>query len=200
MKNTFYLLLVVLVILAVRHWEQRAIVHDPGVLVPEMPRQVDLANPEPFRVEGFVLTPRAEFRLRARVLSRENYSLGDEADLSPVDLALGWGVMSDQAVLDRIAIRQGGRWYYTRYDHPAPISDRQIINHSGNMHMIPANDWVEDKLDDVRTGDLIQARGFLVDVDRDDGFYWRTSRSRADTGGGSCEIFYLEQLHIEPRP
>jgi hypothetical protein len=133
------------------------------------------------------------------VLSRENYHLGDEAELSPVDLALGWGVMSDQAVLDRIDITQGGRWYFTRYEYPAPISDAQIIRNSGNVHVVPANEWVRDRLGDVRVGDLLQARGYLVDVDRDDGFYWRTSLRRDDTGGGSCEIFYVEQIHIEPR-
>ena len=169
MKNTLYLVLFVLVILLVRQWEGRAIEHPPGVLVPESPRQVDLAQPEVFRIGPYTITPRAEFRIRARVLSRENYYLGDESDLSPVDFALGWGVMSDQAVLEHIDISQGGRWYFTRYDHPAPVSDRQIIEHSGNVHMIPANDWVRDKLDDVRPGDLVQARGRLVDVDRDDG-------------------------------
>lgn len=199
MKNTFYLALAILVILLIKNWEGRDIVYPPGVLVPETPRQTDLADASPFRVDQFLVTPRAEFGIRARVLSRENYYMGDESDLSPVDLALGWGVMSDQAVLDRIEISQGGRWYFTRYDYPAPIDDRQIIQHSGNMHMIPANEWVEGKLKDIRAGDLIQARGFLVDVDRDDGFYWRTSRTRDDSGSGSCEIFYVEQIFLEPR-
>jgi hypothetical protein len=200
MKNTLYIVLAILVILLVRNWEGRDIQHEPGILVPESPVQRDLAQPRAFEVGRFVLTPRAEFRIRARVLSRENYYMGDEAELSPVDLALGWGVMSDQAVLERIDISQGGRWYFTRYEYPAPLSDQQIIQNSGNLHMIPANDWVRDKLDDIRGGDLIQARGYLVDVDREDGFYWRTSRSRNDSGGGSCEIFYVEQIHLEPRP
>jgi hypothetical protein len=200
MKNTRYIVLVLLLFLLVKNWERRDIEHPPGILVPESPRQLDLAAPQPFAVGAFTVSPRAEFRVRARVLSRERYYLGDEADLSPVDLALGWGVMSDQGVLDRIKISQSGRWYFTRYEYPAPLSDAQIINHSGNMHMIPASDWVEDKLADIRGGDIIQARGYLVDVDRDDGFRWRTSRTRSDTGNGSCEIFYIEQLHIEPRP
>lgn len=200
MKNTLYVVLVLLLVLAVRNWERRDIEYPPGVLVPESPRQVDLAAAQPFEMGAFSVTPRAEFQIRARVLGRERYFMGDESELSPVDLALGWGVMSDQGVLDRIEITQGGRWYFTRYEYPAPIPDSQIIRHSGNMHMIPANDWVANKLGDVRGGDLIQARGLLVDVDRDDGFYWRTSRTRNDTGNGSCEIFYIEQLHIEPRP
>ena len=200
MRNTLYILLVLLAVLLIRNWEQRAIEHPPGVLVTEMPRQFNLAAPEPFAVERFTLTPRAKYGIRARVLSRENYFMGDEADLSPVDLALGWRAMSDQAVLDRIAIRQSGRWYYTRYEHPAPISDAEIIGSSANVHFIPANDRIRDKLDDIRVGDVIEAHGYLVDVDRDDGFRWRTSLTRQDTGGGSCELFYAEQLYIEPRP
>ena len=200
MRKSLLFILFVLLFLAVRQWEQRPISHPPGVLVPELPRQEGVTAAGPIRIDAFTLTPRANFRIRARVLSREDYTLGEEADLSPVDLALGWGAMSDQAVLDRIDISQGGRWYFTRYEYPAPISDAQIIRNSGNLHMVPANDWVEDRLDDVRVGDLVQARGYLVDVDRDDGFYWRTSLRRDDSGGGSCEIFYVEQIHIEPRP
>jgi hypothetical protein len=190
----------VALVLAVRSWEKRDIVHPPGVLVPESPVQRVLAEPRPIAIDDFVLSPRASFRIRARVLSREDYHLGDEAGLSPMDLALGWGVMSDQAVLDRIRITQGGRWYFTRYELPAPIPDGQIIRHSGNMHVIPANDWVRDRIRDVRRGDVLQLRGFLVDVDRSDGFRWRTSLTREDSGGGSCEIFYLEQIFVEPRP
>ena len=72
MKNTLYIVLAVLLILLVRNWEGRDIVHEPGVLVPETPRQLKLAAPEPIRIDDFVLTPRAEFRIRARVLSHED--------------------------------------------------------------------------------------------------------------------------------
>ena len=67
------------------------------------------------------------------------------------------------------------------------------------MHMIPAHERVNEKLHDLRAGDLIQAHGYLVDVDHESGFYWRTSTRRDDTGGGSCEIFYVEQIYVEPR-
>ena len=147
--------------------------------------------------DGFLLTRRAEFSLRARVLSREDYWIGDESNLSPLDLALGWGVMSDQAVLDRITIRQSSRWYFTRYEHPAPISDQEIINHSSNMHIIPADSRIRRKLKKIRRGDVVMLKGYLVDVDADSGFYWRTSLSRSDTGNGSCEIFFLTDAYIE---
>lgn len=197
MKNTVFVLLLLLAILVARDWERRPIEHPPGVLVPEYPRQGAPERAAPVAHGEYSLTPRADFRLRARVLSRENYRFDAGADLSPVDFALGWGVMSDQAVLDRIEITQGGRWYFTRYEHPAPIADAQIIRHSANMHLVPANDWVADKLGDVRAGDLVQLEGLLIDADRPDGFRWRTSLTREDTGDGSCELFYVEHVFIE---
>jgi len=196
------ILIVVLILLAImswRDWSMRAIQHPPGVLVPEQPTQIDLQNGTVIPIKDYLVQPRAEFRLRARVLSRENYSWGAESDLSPLDLALGWGVMSDQAVLDRIDIEQRSRWYFTHYELPAPISDQAIIQHSSNMHMVPAQRWVKKELNRVRQGDIVQLRGYLVDVDSDSGWRWRTSLSRNDTGNGACEIFYVEDIVIEAR-
>lgn len=197
MKKVFYISLVLLAVLSWRDWNRRDIVHEPGVLVPGQPRQVNIQAADPILVDDYKLNRRAEFSLRARVLSREDYRWGSEADLSPVDLALGWGVMSDQSVLDRITITQGTRWYFTRYDLPAPIPDRDIIHHSSNMHMIPANSWVRKKLKSVRRGSILFLKGYLVDVKGDSGFTWTTSLTRDDTGNGSCEIFYVEQIAIE---
>jgi hypothetical protein len=197
MKKVLYFSLVIIALLAWRDWNRREIVHEPGVLVPEAPKQRNLGEGEPIWLEDYRLTRRAEFDIRARVLSREDYWLGSESSLAPVDLALGWGAMSDQAVLDRITITQGSRWYFTRYEFPAPIPDREIINHSGNMHMVPANSWVLKKLKELRRGDVVWLKGYLVDVDSDSGFYWRTSLRRDDTGNGSCEIVYVENIQIE---
>jgi hypothetical protein len=199
MKKALYVILAIAAVAAWRDWSQRAVVHPPGVVVAEYPRQDDAARPQALALDGYRLTPRAAFEIRARVLSRENYYWGSEADLSPVDLALGWGAMSDQAVLDRIEITQGSRWYFTRYDGPAPLADRDIIRHSGNMHMVPASPQVLRQLKTIRRGDIVQALGYLVDIDHPSGFRWRTSLSREDTGAGSCEIFYLERIQIESR-
>ena len=62
-----------------------------------------------------MLTPLAAFVLDARVLHRENYHYDSAAALIPVDLAVGWGPMSDQAVLDHLKISQASRFYYYEY-------------------------------------------------------------------------------------
>ena len=153
-QRLFILSAVVFAYLLVRQWEQRPISHAPGVLVPEIPVQVDL-QPSAFMMDEYQLTRRAEFEIRARVLSAQNYYLHTESDLSPIDLALGWGLMSDQAVLDRIKISQSSRWYRSRWAFPAPLSEQQFIANSSNMHMIPASKAIGRSLKELRSGDLV---------------------------------------------
>jgi hypothetical protein len=198
--NRFLVILVLVCCLwAARDWSQRDIPHPAGWVVPELPRQTEPGDQQAIVQGDFVLKPRALFEIRARVLSVEPYYMGVEAGLSPIDLALGWGVMSDQAVLDRIEITQGNRWYFTHYDLPAPVPEAEIIRHSGNMHIIPANAGIAREAKDLRVGDIINLRGSLVDVDRSDGWRWRTSLSRDDTGAGSCEVFFVEFILREVR-
>ena len=68
------------------------------------------------------------------------------------------------------------------------------MGHSGNMHLIPADPGVESDLDAVREGELVRLSGYLVDARGPQGFTWNTSLSRDDTGGGSCELFYVERV------
>ena len=199
MKKVLYISLILLAALTWRDWNRREIVHEPGVLVADLPRQRNVEGGDPILLNGYRLNRRAEFDIRARVLSREDYRWGSESDLSPIDLALGWGAMSDQAVLDRITIRQSSRWYFTRYELPAPIPEQAIINNSSNMHMVPSNKWVLKKLKEIRRGDVVRLKGFLVDIENDSGFTWRTSLRRNDTGNGSCEIVYVADINIEER-
>jgi hypothetical protein len=177
-------------------WTDRPVKYTPGVLVAEAPLQEAVPD-SVFGHEEYILTRRARFVLRARVLSTERYWLGREADLAPLDLALGWNVMSDQSLLDQIRIRQGGRWYYTRWDQPLGIPEQQVSLNSSNMHMIPARSNVARKLKALRPGDVVYLEGFLVDVDHPSGWHWRTSMSRSDIGAGACEIVYVENVTLE---
>lgn len=192
----FIFSVIALAYLVVRDWDSKPLEHPPGILVAEKPQQVDL-QPSVFMLDDYRITRKASFEIRARVLSKEPYYLNRTADLSPIDLALGWNVMSDSAVLEQIDISQSGRWYRTKYELPPPISEQQIISNSSNMHMIPARKAIERSLKKLREGDIVRLRGYLVDVDHDSGWYWRSSMSRTDTGDGACELVYVESISIE---
>jgi hypothetical protein len=154
------------------------------------PRQSPVpANMAPFRFGDALVTPLAGFSLQARVLSRADYWLGREADYSPTDLALGWGPMAAPSIEDRLDISQSGRWYHYAWgaDGP-PLPLPQIIGNSANMHMVPADASVAAALDRVRHGDTVAVNGWLIRIDRPDGWYWQSSLRRDDSGEGACEL------------
>jgi hypothetical protein len=168
--------------------------HGPGVLVPEEPEQRDPSDSRAWEAKGYTIRPLAEFRIKARVIRREDYWMGRESDISPVDFVMGWGPMSDESILDRLDITQRSRWYYWSA-RKLPVAPGTIQSHSANMHMIPGDELVEDLLDGVRAGEVVQIRGYLVQVEAADGWRWRSSLSRTDKGGGSCEVVWVKDLY-----
>jgi len=192
-------LLLVAAVIAVGWWfdGSRAVPRAPGVLAPTEPRQDSVPAGTPVREkDGFTITPLASFALDARVLSREDYSFDAGAAISPTDLALGWGPMSDSSVLAHLRISQGNRWWYWRADE-LPLDSGEIQASAANMHMIPANAAVASALGRVRAGDLVALRGQLVEVVRkDNGWRWKSSLSRTDTGNGACELVWVEDLRV----
>ena len=115
----------------------RPIEYPPGVLVPSEPEQT-VTFDGPIARGDYELKPLAHFALDARVLHRKVYHWDQRVPLVPVDLALGWGPMSDQSVLDLIEITQSMRFYWFAYTFPPPIPKEEIISHSANVHVIPA--------------------------------------------------------------
>jgi hypothetical protein len=160
------------------------------------PRQDTLDGQRRLEVEGldFSVVPRANFELKARVLSSKHYRLGREARLSPVDLALGWGPMAEDAVVGSLDISQRNRWYYWRTES-LPIPPQEISLNSSNMHMMAGNAAILGSLKRLQAGDLVTLRGHLVDVEGDR-WRWRTSTSRTDTGKGACEIVLVQSLLV----
>ena len=190
------LLFTIAAVIALFYWLNQAPVEvPPGQVVSTLPEQRDLAGAPVISHNGYTITPLAEFSLEARVLGSERYRVGREAELSPVDLALGWGPMSDTAVLEHVDISQSGRFYYWRVQQ-FPIPRRDIETHSANMHMIPADAAVADVLLDARPGQVIAIDGYLVRADAGDGWHWVSSLTRNDTGNGACELIWVERAEL----
>ena len=171
------------------------VVLSPGVRAPNEPVQVNVDPLVVYEDDDHQITAAAEFSLQAKVLGRERYRNDVEASLSPIDLVLGWQRMSDQSVVDEIDISQHGRWYTWRTDS-LPIPLRDIERCSANMHMIPKDDRVREKLLAVRTGEIVVIEGYLVDVWASDNWTWNTSTTREDTGGGACEIVWVDVIEV----
>jgi hypothetical protein len=180
---------------AYQHFATRPDYATAGTLVQSIPEQTK-TSVSPFNYQQYTITPLADFSLKARVLAREDYRFDRGASLSPTDLALGWGPMSDSQMLNQIKISQGNRFYYWHVD-TFPLPREAIETHSANMHMIPADAAIKAQLSDVRVGQLIQLEGYLVQATGPDGFIWKSSLTRQDTGAGACELVYVKKLLVQ---
>lgn len=175
---------------------QEVSIDAPAVQVPlnrHEPMQNNLPQTHTLQFNEYELKLLAEFSIDARVLGKENYRLGREADLSPWDFALGWGEMARPEIAEQFEIRQSGRWYHWRTQQ-LPIPQRQVETSSANMHLIPANAQVREQLERLDEEDQLRLRGFLVEARGDDGWRWRSSLSREDTGNGACEVILVTEV------
>jgi hypothetical protein len=195
MKKLLIISVILLGIGAYLFWPEKVITYPEGMTAPEQPVQTNLSIAKEWEKNEFRFKALAEYKIKARVLSRNSFSVGKESKISPVDFALGWGPMSDQAVIDRIKVTQRNRWYRWETDS-YPISRNEIITNSANVHIVPADDLIDKKLSKVYKGSLIEMKGYLVEVTTEDRWFWRSSLRRDDTGGGSCELIWVEELII----
>ncbi|MGH8850191.1 MAG: hypothetical protein ACREYD_04265 [Casimicrobiaceae bacterium] len=193
----FLAILLALAALGGWHWwsSERPVQRPPGIVAPDEPVQVALDPPQTFDAKGYTFVKRARFDITARLLRKERYRVDAEAALAPYDLGVGWGPLSDSAILDQLEFTQMGRFFYwnpKRGDFPLPR--QTTITHLAQIHVIPANADVAARLARLRPGQLVSAQGYLVDVRGPRGFSWNTSLRRDDTGDGACEILWAEVL------
>jgi hypothetical protein len=184
-----------LAVLLFLFFENRPSPYPPGVLVPREPDQYPTVA-RTWTKNGFRITALASFRLEALVLSTERYWSDPGSAISPVDVALGWGPMSDTAAALRVRISQSSRFYW--YRGGVGITLDEVAAHSANMHMIPSDDQIESRLKSLRRGDVASLRGFLVEAEGPNGNKWRSSLTRTDRGGGSCELVWVEEASRVP--
>ncbi len=192
--------LLFLLVLLVAGWKfynhSSQITLGPGVFADGVPQQKNGQSFAAHRIDDYNIKGLAKFHIKAKVLSRKNYYIGREADLSPTDLALGWGNMSDESILDKIKISQSGRFYRWNVDS-FPIPRREIETHSANMHLIPINDLVKMDIDRAKQGDIVEISGDLVEATSNkDNWRWKSSLTRNDTGGGACELILVKDFEI----
>jgi len=188
------IILVIILLLVI--WQRRITVTYPEVIpLPPPPEQTAVdSEVKPWEKSGFHFRPLAHFAIKALVLGAERYRFDGAAKIAPVDLALGWGVMAQKETLEDIWVSQTGRWFFLRWKKEMPLDETTIMRHASNMHVIPADKTVQRELLKLRGGDVIQMIGYLVEVNRPDGFVWRSSTSREDRGNGACEIVWANSL------
>lgn len=177
------------------YWTTRPIEHGPGVVAPETPVQEATYNTDQFEYENLEITPRATFKLEARVLSKKNYYFDKYSDFFPTDIVFGWGPMSDERNLKSLMVRQSDRSFYWEMIRP-PIEQAEMWRHAANMHLIGSTQEIRDKISTLRKGQVVEIEGFLVNAKSPEGWTLKTSLRRDDIGSNSSELVWIKSLTI----
>ena len=146
----------------------------------------------------FRITPRAAYDVAARVAATERYRWGEAGALLPWDFVLTWGAAAQEPAWSRVSYVQTGR-FYNWSTRDESLDPGYVGSHTANTHLIPASGRIDFALAHVRRGDAVRLEGDLVDVDGPDGFVWKTSLTRTDTGPGACETLYVRSVTIGTR-
>lgn len=150
-----------------------------------------------FEFKGYNLKPLYKYGLKAVVLGKERYRFDASSELSTYDLILGWKEMALSEKTDEISLSQSFRRYRWRIKSFDNISRKQIEHNSANVHIIHANEDVLSVISNIDEGDSVSLYGYLIKASKKDGFRWKSSTTREDTGDGACEVFYVEYAKIE---
>ncbi len=171
--------------------------------VNQPPKQTARSNAPPitltYPTHTWELRPRASYQISGRVISRQSYTSDWMADISPLDLAIGWGELSSDYLDFFIRWQQRDRFLYYTWSGDLPITPDHLNSHVANTHIIPASDSLRQALSQLSPNDHIYLEGLLVDIAKHEPGQpipqsLLTSLVRTDIGDGSCEILYVQRL------
>ena len=124
--------------------------------------------------------------------------------LSPCDFALAWGNVAKYNDEVNLNWSQKNRWYYWKADSVSEIDQMGgtdgVNKHSANCHIVPATDTVKKVVKNIKAGDIVELKGYLVDIQGTKGngttVSWTSSTTRDDTGDGACELIYVTDIIV----
>lgn len=114
--------------------------------------------------------------------------------LNMMDVCVVWGNNTQGAELDKIDFWNG------IFTCNVKTRDREAwesfdMNQLSNNHLISDDEYIRDRVRDVKIGDQIRVRGVLASYDSPGGRRG-TSTTRTDTGDGACETIFVDDFDI----
>lgn len=175
----------------------RPVAQPPGILAPDPPLVRALtAEPRTLVRNEHVFTPLAAFEARARVLSVERYGRDRESGAALLDVALGWGRMSDSVTLKNVDVAQAERRVLSKSYDPA-LPDAEVEASILNLHLVTIDPEVEKTIRQLRAGNIVRLAGLLVEAAGGDGWRWK-GEPRARPASFPGTLLWVERIEIEP--
>lgn len=169
----------------------------PGMLAGGSPiiTQADLQT---FSDDDFKFQVINHYEADARVLNASNYYFDRMSRISPMDIAIGWDNLSDEAFINAIDFSITEReleWQSS----VSTIDETEIKNSTQLLHIIPKNRQIRETLKSIKIGDIVTLSGYLVNVKSAIGLKWNSHSSnrvlKRQTKGKIIYLYHLEITH-----
>ncbi|MDR0233809.1 MAG: hypothetical protein LBI31_03265 [Zoogloeaceae bacterium] len=116
--------------------------------------------------------------------------------LNVMDLCVVWGKNNAlSGIYEKFSFSSGQfTCYYSTSNQEA--WSRFVNEELSNNHILVADKEAGRRMKQVRTGDQIHLRGYLVEYQNSQGAYRGSSTVRTDTGNGACETVFVEAFDV----
>lgn len=155
-----------------------------------------------YRKSRYVVTPQAEYEIKGLLVSHNDitawwdmYHNKDSVDIK--DVCLVWGDNISTNVYQRVKFyNESVSCHYTIKDQETQVlfNPRQLSNN----HLLSDSQSVRDTIQSMAVGDQIYLKGMLVNYYPEGlpDYVRKSSLTRKDTGGGACEVFFVNDARI----
>jgi len=115
--------------------------------------------------------------------------------LNMLDVCVVWGDNTVSAELDKLKFWSG------IFTCNVQTGNRQawdsfVMRQLSNNHLLSADEYIRDRVKDIRIGDQIRVRGYLAGYASAGIGKRGTSTTRTDTGDGACETIFVEHFDL----
>ena len=205
-KGLEWLFLGALLTLPVACWQHdRFVALDIHPDVSREPAQSPVSE-APFQIVQAGVTYRIEpqfrYQLSGLVVSKRSHD-GDSMlhgywndHLNVADLCVVWGSNATALDLNAYDFWNGQFTCFVKTRDSAAWARFRMPQMSNN-HLISADEYLRDAINDVEIGDQISLHGLLASYSNGAGYERGTSTVRTDTGNGACETIYVESFVVE---
>ena len=125
--------------------------------------------------------------------SRMHFRANDH--LNMMDVCVVWGETATSRLLHKLKFWNGIFTCNVKTRDQAAW-DAFRMEQLSNNHLISDDEFIRDRVKDIRIGDQIRVIGYLASYSNEGGGKRGTSTTRTDTGDGACETIYVEKFDI----
>jgi len=193
-----HIFLIIILIFCYFLWEQRPVRYGPGIVAESRPEIARIDFPNPIETGNFIITPKFEISGTVRVIAKNRYWFEAMSHISPVDLILSWGRMSDEDLLKRMLVKIDDRSYHVQMAKP-PYQRGNIHQHLMMTHTIPATEQIQERVSSLRRGQLVSFSGYIVDIENRFGSEWISPVRDKLPADRSSQWLWIESLVLEER-